>query len=249
MPVLPASVRVALWASAAAGGHGALSDVAARALPDMDDVAGLSEPLAIWRDVGERVVLVALPAPGRLGGMPPGPASTSAAAAIAQEAVYVPGLGGVLVPHIEQYGSLDDEGWRVSWSAFPSDPVPQHVLAALSVADVELHLRTLLADVTDDLEISAGAPMAEAAAEIFARRRINERWGMPPGMPGRPARIIELAASIVTLADIGLSEPLQSVDSANTQQRERLLRRLQVEALGALADATNMAAMTYAGWR
>lgn len=249
MPVLPASVRVALWASAAFNGITDHSEVACQALPDMDDVTGLTDSLSLWREVGERVVLVALPRPGRLGGMPSAPASTSSAAAAVQEAVYVPGLGGVLVPEIAAYGPADDQGWQVDWAMHPSDPVPQHVVAALSVADVELRLRTLMAQVSADLEIRPGAPMAQAATEVFARRSLNDRWGMPPGMPSRPARIIELAGSIVTLTDIGLSESLQSVDVSTTVHREQVLRTLQDAALGGLADATNVAAMHYAGWR
>ncbi|MGB5953310.1 MAG: hypothetical protein WBG57_12465 [Ornithinimicrobium sp.] len=248
MPVLPASVRVALWASSALNGVTDLESAADKALPDMDDVSGLREPLATWRDVGERVVLVALPRPGRAGGMPSAPAATTAAAAGAEEAVFVPGLGGALVPEISAYGPADDEGWQVQWSLHPADPMPAHVLQALDVADAELRLRQLLARVTDDLEIGPGAPMARAATEIFARRRIKDHWGMPPDMPSRPARIIELAGSVVALADIGLSESLQSVDASNTLRRETLLRELQNEGLDALTDATNVAAVHYARW-
>lgn len=249
MPVLPASVRVSLWASAALSGAVELDEVAATALPDMDDISGLSDQLRIWRDVGERIVLVGLPRPGRLGGMPSAPPTTTAAAAQAQEAVFVPGLGGVLVPEISSYGPAEDEGWRVQWTPHPSDPVPSHTVEALSVADTELQLRTLLARATADLEIRPGAPMADAATEIFARRRINDRWGMPPDMPARSARIIELAGSIVALSDIGLSETLQSVDASSTLRRQRVLRELQDEGLNALTGATNVACLHYAGWR
>ena len=249
MPVLPASVRVALWASAAFNGKVALADVASKALPDMDDINGLSPILSSWSALGERCVFVALPRPGRLAGMPGAAPATMAAAAQAQEVIYVPSLGGALIPTIGPYGSATDQGWQITWSDYPSDPVPQHVVEALSVVDVELRLRSLLAEAIADLEITPGAPMAGAASEVFARRRLSDRWGMPPGMPHRPSRIIELAGSILTLTDIGLSEPLQSVHSSATQHRERALRRLQDEALDAMADASNVAVAHYAGWR
>ena len=47
------------------------------------------------------VVLVALPRPGDLSGMPRGSADLVAAATEAGECVFVPGIGGALVPTIE----------------------------------------------------------------------------------------------------------------------------------------------------
>ncbi|MGB3259142.1 MAG: hypothetical protein WBG89_01235 [Ornithinimicrobium sp.] len=248
MPELPASVRVALWASAAFNGQADLEGAAAHALSDLDDISGLTPTLRLWRDVGERVVLVALPRPGHLGGMPSGPIEMTAAAQEAQEMVFVPGLGGASIPQIHEYGPEDDLGWRASWTPFPSDPMPQHVVAGMSVADVELRLRTTLAELTAHLEMKPGSPMAGAAAEVFARRRVSASWGMPNGMPTRAARVIELAGSVITLSDIGLHDSMQSVDSSSTQGRERVLRELHDEAAGALTVATNVAAMHFAGW-
>ncbi|MGB3828520.1 MAG: hypothetical protein WA962_07040 [Ornithinimicrobium sp.] len=250
MPELPASVRVALWASAAFNGRAELNTVATKALPDLDDISGLTSALQLWCDVGERVVLLALPRPGHLGGMPTGPIEMTAAAQDSQEMVFVPGLGGALVPQIDEYGPEGDQGWRATWTAYPSDPMPQHVVAAMSVADVELRLRTSLAELTAHLEMTPGSPMAGAAAEVFARRRVGTAtaWGMPSGMPPRCARVIELAGSVMTLSDIGRQTGMQSVDSSSTQSREMVLRRLHDEAASALSVATNVAAMHYAGW-
>lgn len=248
MPELPASVRVALWASAALNGHGDLDSVAVKALPDMDDVTGLSRCITLWRDVGERVVLVALPRPGHLAGMPSGPVEMTAAAHKVHEVVFVPGLGGALVPDISDYGPAGDRGWRADWTAYPSDPMPQHVVQAMSVADVELRLRTSLAELTSHLEMTPGSTMAGAAAEVFARRRVSASWGMPDGLPSRCGRVIALAGSVITLSDIGLQDAMQSVSSASTQSREVLLRRMHDEAAAALAVATNVAAMHFAGW-
>ncbi len=248
MPELPASVRVALWASAALNGQADVDAVARVALPDIDDISGLTPTLRLWRDVAEPFVLVALPRPGHLAGMPSGPADMIAAAHHAEEMVFVPQLGGALVPQIAPYGSSSEPGWSAAWTAYPSDPMPQHVVQAISVADVELRLRTTLADLTENLALTPGSTMASAAAEVFARRSVSTQWGMPSGVPKRASRVIELAGSVMTLADIGLADGMQSVDSSSTVGREVLLRRLRDEATAALTTATNAAAMSFAGW-
>jgi len=247
MPELPASVRVALWASAALNGRADLERVARNALPDIDDISGLSPTLQLWRDVGEPFVLVALPRPGHLAGMPTGPADMIGAAHEAQEMVFVPQLGGASVPEIATYGSSSEVGWSAAWTAYPSDPMPQHVVQAISVADVELRLRTNLANLTDTLALTPGSTMAGAATEVFARRSVSTNWALPNGVPQRAARVIELAGSVITLADIGLADGMQSVDSTSTVGRELVLRRLRDEATAALTTATNAAAMSFAG--
>jgi hypothetical protein len=248
MPVLPASVRVALWASAALHGHADLAEVSRRALPDIDEVQGLDGALTWWRDVAEQVVLVALPRPGQLHGMPSGPPDMLAAAAQAEEVLFVPGVGGALVPQVTSFGPEGDQGWRVDWRSYSSDPMPRHVVQAMSVSEVELRLRTTLATLTDQLSMTPGSPMAGAAAETEARRGVRDRWGMPPGMPKRCTRVVELAGSVLHLSDIGLSEGMQSIDSSSTTSREVLLRQLRDEACAALATASNVAALSYAGW-
>ncbi len=241
-------MRVALWASAALNGGVDLDRVARNALPDIDDISGLTPTLQLWRDVAEPFVLVALPRPGHLAGMPTGPPDMIGAAHEAQEMVFVPQLGGALVPEIAAYGSSTELGWSAAWTAYPSDPVPRHVVQAISVADVELRLRTTLADLTDNLSLTPGSIMAGAAAEVFARRSVGTQWGLPTGVPQRAARVIELAGSVITLADIGLADGMQSVDSTSTVSREVVLRRLRDEATAALTMATNAAAMSFAGW-
>lgn len=248
MPELPASVRVALWASAALNGAVDVDSVARNALPDIDDISGLTPTLTLWRDVAEPFVLVALPRPGNLVGMPTGPIDMIGAAHEAQEMLFVPQLGGALVPQIAAYGSSSELGWSAAWTAYPSDPMPQHVVQSISVADVELRLRTTLADLTDTLSLKPGSAMASAAMEVFARRSIGTNWALPTGLPSRAERVIELAGSVMTLADIGLTDGMQSVDSTSTVGREVVLRRLRDEATGALTAATNAAAMSFAGW-
>jgi len=226
-----------------------LTDVGSRALPDIDEVQGLDLALGWWRDVGEQVVLVALPRPGQHRGMPSGPVELLDAAHRAEELVFVPGIGGALVPAISSFGPADDQGWRIDWQSYGCDPMPRHVVQAMSISEVELRLRTTLAELTDQLSLTPGTPMAGAAMEVFARRGVDDdAWGMPPGLPRRCVRVAELAGSVLHLCDLGLSDRMQSVDSASTTAREAVLRRLRDEAAGALATATNVAALSYAGW-
>ena len=249
---LPASVRVALWATAAFAGRVDVSLVPARALPDVDHVEGLAEPLAMWQSLGERALLVALPRPGDLTGMPRGSADLLAAASEAAECVFIPGLGGALVPDLEQFGPEGDQGWSARWSLHGADPYPTHRVEALDLGQVELGLRTELAAHTEALVAAGGAPFGPAAQERLAGvRRLSQAgaWGLPAGLPGRAERLIALAAGVLTLTDAGLDPDLQSVDLATTSARGQTLRRLQSVAATALADATNTAVLHLAGWR
>lgn len=249
MADLPASVRVALWATAALAGRLDLDEVPRRAMPDLDHVDGLVSQLALWRDLGERVVLVALPRAGDLRSMPRGSPNLVAAATQAEELVYVTGLGGALVPAIQTFGPEGDQGWEAQWSAFDSDPVPQHVVQQLSLPDVELTLRREVAALTEQLGRAPGQPLSGHGLEHAAREGVNESWGLPEGLPPRAIRVIELAGAITGLAGAGLDHRLHSVDSSSTLQREQLLRQLHDVAAGALVAATNVGALHLAGWR
>lgn len=246
--VLPASVRVALWTSAAYAGQVALDEVPERALPDIDHCTGLAERIGLWRDLGEQVLLVALPRPGDLTGMPRGPVEFLAAATASEELVFVPGVGGALVPTVEEFGPEGDRGWQVRWSGFDTDPVPSHVVQAVALPDVELALRREVGALT--AELAAGpTPLSGHGLEPVARRAVDQAWGLPAGLPPRATRVIELAGTITSLAGLGLDRRLQGIDSSGTLQRERLLQQLHDRAAHALVAATNVASMHLAGWR
>ncbi len=249
---LPASVRVALWATAAFAGRADVSTVVDRALPDLDHVEGLTEPLGMWQGLGERAVLVALPRPGDLTGMPRGSADLLAAASEAAECVFIPGLGGALVPEIAPFGPAGDQGWSARWTLHDAEPFPTHRTQALDLGQVELGLRTELATHTEALLAAGGVPFGDAAQERLAGLRRTSQaqpWGLPAGLPGRAERLIALAAGVLTLTDAGLDPALDSVDLATTASRGQTLRRLQAVAATALADATNTAVLHLAGWR
>ena len=161
MSVLPLCVRLSLWVTAAYAGQLTLEDAVHRAHPDLDPVTGDLDRLSLWRDLGERAVLVALPRPGNLSGTPRGSADFIAAATGAGECIYVPGIGGALVPRIEHFGPADDQGTRVTWTAYDCEPMPVHTLEALSLSEIEQGFRHELMERTRAIEDLDAGPIIE----------------------------------------------------------------------------------------
>ena len=254
---LPASVRVALWGTAVLGGRLPSEELARRALPDVDACAGLVEAFELWAALGEQVALAALPRPGDFSGMPRAGSEAVDAATLAQECALVPGVGGLLVPQISSFGPVGDQGWSATWTAYPADPVPTHRIEALDLGQVELLLRTELAELTEELARTGSAPFGGAARDGLARARAGRGtrdallharggtgdWGLPEGLPPRALRVIDLAGTVLRLTDVGLDTVTASVDAASVTGRTRVLRRLAARATSALADATNVAAL------
>lgn len=250
MSVLPVSVRLALWATAAYAGQLRIEDVSDRAHPDIDHVVGDLHRLSLWHDMGERAVLVALPRPGNLSGMPRGSPELIAAATEAGECVYVPSLGGALVPAFEHFGPAGDRGTQVTWTAYDCDPVPTHILEALSLNEIELRLRQDLLEATariDALDIKPWNAMLRSLADDLGA----SVWGLPSGLPRRAQSIMATAAQIGVATDLGLSIYAESqvLTSQLTGQRRRLLTDLSAIADTAMASAATVAALWMAGLR
>lgn len=244
--VLPASVRVALWATAAYADGTSLLELPPKALPGIDQVQGLIAPLTAWRDLGEPAVLVVLPRPGRLGGLLAGGPELVAAATAAQEAVLAPGLGSVLVPTLETFGPAGDQGWAARWASFDAQPVPVHRVEALDLGQTELALRQQLLSLTEELARVGAPPLAADEGMRSLRSRLGSGhgpWGLPDGLPPRVVRLADLAGTILALAEAGLDPGQESVDLASTGRRTQLLTQLRDLATGALQDATNVGAL------
>lgn len=249
--MLPACVRLCLWATAAYAGRLTLEQAVDRAHPDLDHVTGDLDHLSLWRGLGERAVLVALPRPGNLAGMPRGCAELVAAATAAGECVYVPGIGGALVPTIEHFGPPGDQGTQVTWSAYDCEPVPTHALEALSLSEIELSFRQELMEHTRAIEDLDAGPWEGSPFRSLAQERSTGRWGLPDGMPARATRIITMAAMVGVATEIGLGVPAQSqvLTGTLTEQRRQLLHHLDVIADRAMAEAASVAALSMAGLR
>lgn len=244
------SVRLALWVTAASAGHLPLEEALVRAHPDLDHVAGDLDRLTLWGDLGERAVLVALPRPGNLSGMPRGSPELIAAATDAGECVYVPSLGGALVPTLEHFGPAGDEGTQVTWTAYDCEPVPTHVLEALSLNEIELRLRQDVLEATARIDALDTKPW-NATLRSLADDFPAGAWGLPAGLPRRAGRIISTAAQIGVVTDLGLSihAEAQVLTSQLTEQRHRLLTDLAAIADTAMAAAATVAALSISGLR
>lgn len=252
VPELPASVRLALWVTASWRGDVATTDALARALPDLDHVAGDLARLDVWRDLGERALFVALPRPGDLSRMPHGSLEATTHAADAGECVFVAGIGGVLVPTLSEFGPEGDVGVRADWTAYEADPVPRHRMEMLDLREIERELMSRLREHTSGFEGVGGHPWGDQARAEAQADLDTALWGIPTATSGRALRIMSLAANVSRLAHrtAGLTSlGSGGLDATTTAARSRLLRDLAADADTALADATNVAVMSIAGWR
>ena len=251
MPTLPVSVRLAVWATAAFHGRLDLDEAVARAHPDLDHWTGDLGRLQLWRDLGESAVLVALPRPGDLTGMPRAHVDVSGAAAARGECAYVAGMGGLLVPTLSSFGPEGDEGTAAEWTAYDSEPVARHVLESISLGDLERALAHAITESASSLEEVEGRPWSSQPREDAERRLGEDRWGLPRDLAPRAVRLIGMAARIGVIADEGLrlASAGPALDLHSSTRRESGLRSLQSAADAALAGAANVAVMEVAGWR
>jgi hypothetical protein len=252
VPELPASVRLALWATVAWDGAVALAEAVERSFPDVDHVTGLHPVLQAWGDVGERALFVALPRPGDLGSLPRCAPSVAGHAAEAGECVHVAGVGGILVPTQTEFGPQGDTGLRIDWTSYDAEPTPRHRLEMLDLRQTERQLLDGMRHHTDQFEAAGGHPwdrQARADAEAGLRHSL---WGLPHQVPPKALHVMALAATVSEMADRARALTdlgAHGVDTTTAARREQLLRSLASEADRALAEATNVAVMALAGWR
>jgi hypothetical protein len=194
---------------------------------------------------------VALPRPGNLSGMPRGSPELIAAATDAGECVYVPGVGGALVPTIEHFGPAGDQGTQVTWAAYEAEPVPAHTLEALSLSEIELGFRQKLMEHTRVIEALDTGQWAGSPFRTMADEAVPGRWGLPEGLPSRATRIITMAALVGVATELGLSVQAQSqvLTAVVAEQRRRSLCDLDAIADTAMAAAATVAALSMAGLR
>lgn len=249
---LPASVRLALWVTASWRGDLGTPDALQRAFPDLDHVAGDLARLDVWRDLGERALFVALPRPGDVSRMPRGSSAATAHAADTGECVFVAGIGGVLVPTLSEFGPEGDVGVRADWTAYEADPMPRHRMEMLDLREIERELMTRVREHTVRFEQVGGHPWGhEARAEAHADLD-TALWGIPAATSARALRLMALAANLSRLAHRTAnltSLGSGGLDAGTATSRGMLLRHLAADADSALADATNVAVMSIAGWR
>lgn len=247
MSSLPASVRLSLWVTAAWSGHLDVEEAVRRALPDLDHVDGDVDYFRLWQELGERVLACALPRPGDVRSIPQGNPDLVAAATESGECVYVPGIGGAVVVQLEEFGPDGDVGTMARLTAYDCDPVPAHRLEELHASQIERTFRQELLAAAGALEGLDVQPWAGSTLRARADEHVDfTDWGVPPGIPGGAARVLQQAASIGAAVDLGLTTS-PAVGVQEDQVRHRLLRDLQQAADTAMAQACTVAAMTLAG--
>lgn len=244
---LPVSIRLALWATHAYAGRLPVTRAVARATPDLDDVTGLAGRLSTWHELGERVVLPALPQPGDLGALPRNDGALTAAATITGECVYVPGIGAALVCDLEQYGPEGDRGWALTTRAFDCEPVPRHRLEALSARDADRTLRAAISDATAHLA-RLGTTWGGGTRDLADAALAGGTWGLPDGLDRTTTEVITRAATVSTIVAIALESPDPSLTAARSDERRRALLALSRAAERSLEQATSVACLQVAGW-
>lgn len=250
MPTLPASVRLSLWGTRVLSRAVEPAAALSLATPDADAVTGGLADLGLWRDLGERAVLVALPAPGDPTSLPRGSRDFTDAALEAGECVYVPALGGALVPEAGAYGGPGDEGLHVAWTAYETDPVPAHVVDAWSLRDAETSLRSAMLTATERLDALATQPWASSGLRELVDERVGAgRWGLPDQLGPRACRVIRQAAVLETVAGAGLDHLHDATTRQAGEIRADVLRGLRDDARRALTAATCAAALGLGGLR
>lgn len=246
---LPASVRLALWGTHAIRYGMPMEDAAERALPDVDFLSGSLERLETWRDFGERAICVDLPRPGGQSDLITPGTEGFDAAVLAGECIFVPSLGGLIVPELEIYGPPGDEGLRADLRAFDSEPVPIHRLQMLALPDIDRRFKQSLITHIDELERLDIHPFSPEVARAQADDRLAAaRWALPPDLAPRAVRIMTTAGLVIAALDEALAHSV-GVDAAGQHGRDVVLRRLLREAETAIAEAATVASLTLAGIR
>jgi hypothetical protein len=200
---LPRSVRLAAWGTAWLRGTGSLDGLPGAVtgdddphvvvgLPDPGGSTGLSTALVVLRRLGATGLRAALPVPGDPLGLPGPPALTESAVA-AGEAVVAVGAPWALVPAIERYGPVGDQGTAVRWQAQPALDRPVDVPG---VAEAERELAVAVREAAAEL---AALDVAGAGGPTLAGVGGLRSAAVPPLPAAAGPRADRLAASAVRL--------------------------------------------------
>lgn len=253
VPELPACVRIALWVTDAWAREADIAPALTAALPDIDAAGGDVGHLDLWRELGERALLVALPGPGHVSALTGLSPEALGAATEAQECLVAPTLGAVLVPTITTFGPATpdaakaDRGSRLDLTAYDASPVPAHRVEANSARNARRSLLAAVADLTRELE-RVGATPVDVNAAWSAHHDTRHKWALPERLPDEARAAIVLAAEVGRAASVGLAHSGDAMTSLAHDRRTSALRALERAADDALAEATNAAIALMAGW-
>ncbi|KWX01549.1 hypothetical protein LI90_2581 [Carbonactinospora thermoautotrophica] len=236
------------WGNAFLAGQVSLDEAAAAvAHPDETHrVVGVSdepEPVIVafgrLRGLGVTGLRLVLPVPGDPLGLP-GPPAFNEHAVEAGEAVLTVGgepLG--IVPEVEPYGPVGDQGAYVTWRAEPVNPTWATPEPTLPEAEQELveALRAATEELAR-LDLARWRPeLAEALSAI--RRHDGGVEKLPPGYPPRARRVLGLAERVGAIAALARQDEGAAVSVTEMAARAAVLRPVERSARRARVAAYN----------
>lgn len=258
------SVRLALWGTRVLTGEVPSAALDRLVAPDVARAQSVRPHVEMWAAFGESVVLVALPSPGNVGLVPRGNTELLQATFAAGECVFVPTMGGALVPHgpdgapgvfenaaVETHEGVDaDEGepFDVTWKRFDAEPIEAWQLDALSVREVVRSLREESENALSSIHQPWTSRGLRALADAALGPARTGSLGIPERLPPATLKLISDASSMGHAARLGLQMPDDGTLAETGARRDALLR-LSAAADTALATGACIAALHLAGLR
>lgn len=254
---LPRSVLLALWLNGAGSVPSLTAEQITTAVEQTDEphsLAGVVTPGQEWstalpgllRDalpdwLGVPLQAAALlPVPGDAAGVP-APISTQATEVGECVLLIVDGEHVALVPEIEVFGSVLEQGFFVAWHAQTVQPWETRFLGAVgSLSEAERGLRRALRTATEAL---AGLDVArwrpDAAQAILALGSgAPLPWDLPPSLDQRQVQVLTLAARLRAIVELARDDDGGAVNLWQADQRSTALREVDHAARHAMAAAT-----------
>ncbi len=207
--------------------------------PDPDSSGLLRTAVPHWRSQSVRAAAL-LPVPGDAAGLPP---EISSAATTAGECLLVrigeQHLG--LVPEVESFGSVFEQGFHVSWAAQEIEPWENRFLGAVgSLPDAERALRRALTIATEaitSLDVARWRP--DAAHSITALgAKASELMNFPLALEQRQVQVLTLAARLRAIVALAVDDDGGAVNLWQADQRATALREVDYAARHAISAAT-----------
>lgn len=248
VPDLPRSVRLAAWGGAVLRATTS-PDLALDAIVgtdlthDVDGMPGEPDPLPLLlalgrlRALGATGLVLALPVPGDVAGLP-GPPELNAEALEAREAVLVRGtapMSYAMVPAVEAAGSASA---RVQWRLRPA--APSRVTAVPSLPEADRALKEALAEATEQLVRLDVARWRPEVLETLSRmREAAEEAVLPPDYPARADRVLGSARRVAAILALARPDPGAAVSAGAIAMRSEVLTRLEAVVRHAVVAAVN----------
>lgn len=246
---LPVAVQAALWCTELLHGRLEAAELVDHAFAAADAVtpsASQQVPrvVAAWRDTGERLVLAALPRPGRPGTFPVGAQGLGAAMDLQAVGVLLaPSLGEGLVLRMTPFGHALDGGWLLDAEPVDCPPVPARRLEAL---DLRTAQRAFTAGVARGVDLLEGL----AASPVWTGHRsggpaVSTAGDLPSGVDASVLDLLERASAVAAMTTQG--RDTHAAHARVTARRHEALAALHRVALDTLEAGSLAAAGALAG--